>query len=70
MPTIPGVDYCNTFWGSHGCSLDPGHDDPHVCGARASWGPCSIYENGMARFYFLDRPGELSEPKPMPEYHN
>ncbi|UDL16388.1 hypothetical protein SEA_ZOOMAN_119 [Microbacterium phage Zooman] len=23
--------YCDVFWGSHGCSLPPGHDEPCVC---------------------------------------
>lgn len=22
---------CNTFWGSHGCDLPPGHDGNHKC---------------------------------------
>lgn len=25
-------DYCDTFWGSHGCRLTPGHDGPCECG--------------------------------------
>lgn len=24
-------DRCNIFWGSHGCSLEPGHDGQHLC---------------------------------------
>jgi hypothetical protein len=23
---------CQTFWGSHGCSLPPGHEGYHTCG--------------------------------------
>lgn len=23
--------YCDTFWGSHGCSLEPGHAGPCRC---------------------------------------
>lgn len=23
---------CDTYWGSHGCDLAPGHDGPHQCG--------------------------------------
>lgn len=23
--------YCDTFWGSHGCSLDRGHSGPCLC---------------------------------------
>lgn len=23
--------YCDVFWGSHGCSLDPGHEGPCRC---------------------------------------
>ena len=23
--------YCDTFWGSHGCSLKPGHEGPCQC---------------------------------------
>ena len=27
--------YCDTFWGSHGCSLPPGHKEPCVCDDRS-----------------------------------
>lgn len=23
--------YCDTFWGSHGCDLPPGHEGPCMC---------------------------------------
>jgi len=49
--------YCDTFWGSHGCDLPPGHDGPHVCGALdGSLGLCSraegqAGEDGTVRFW-------------------
>lgn len=26
--------YCDTFWGTHGCDLEPGHEGPCVCDDR------------------------------------
>ena len=31
---------CNVFWGSHGCDLEDGHDDPHFCDPDD---PCSQF---------------------------
>jgi len=40
---------CLVFWGSHGCSLPKGHDDPerHVCGHDDPDGPCSKIEREL-----------------------
>jgi len=32
---------CDTFWGSHGCDLESGHEGVHVCGSRDPEGVCS-----------------------------
>lgn len=34
---------CNTFWGSHGCDGDLGHDGDHECGTRDPEGVCSQF---------------------------
>ena len=55
------IEYCDTFWGSHGCGLTPGHDgDVHRCGPEGD--VCSemrkVVNSGKAevRFYYLGVP--------------
>jgi hypothetical protein len=31
-------EYCDTYWGSHGCDLSLGHEGLHICG------DCSEFE--------------------------
>lgn len=41
---------CRTYWGSHGCELNRGHDGPHYCGDEA--GPCcGLNLDGTVRYW-------------------
>lgn len=53
------MSQCDTFWNSHGCSLQTGHDGPHLCiGSYADeawtmWDPeafCSSPDPGVEMF--------------------
>lgn len=64
---------CNTFWGSHGCDREAGHDGPHICGFESTDGLCSqvSYEDGgwVLRYWYVGT-SELSEPSPTILYRN
>lgn len=42
---------CNWFWGSHGCSLEPGHDGLHLCGTPDD--PCSKHSGTQVLYHYV-----------------
>lgn len=43
---------CQTFWGSHGCALQAGHEGEwHVCDAFDDEGPCSLHNGEVVQFF-------------------
>lgn len=45
---VAGVKPCSTYWGSHGCFEDEGHELPHRC--MDGDDPCSEHDGTNARF--------------------
>lgn len=57
---------CEVCWGSHGCSLPPGHDGVHECGGENGCGDkisSSGYDEGGFRWdmYGDDSPAALAD---------
>jgi hypothetical protein len=50
---------CNVFWGSHGCSLDEGHELPHQCGSDED--PCCQHDGGTQVRFHYGTPGTIAE---------
>jgi len=49
------MNYCDTFWGSHGCDDDPGHEGTiHTCGVNGE--VCSQFDSitGATRYMEYD----------------
>jgi len=41
---------CRVFWGSHGCELERGHEEPHYCGDES--GPCcQLHLDGTVSYW-------------------
>lgn len=65
---IEKLQWCDTYWGSHGCDLPKGHDGPRIC-------DCALMDNGEyhpdTRTYY-DEPGVVNVGAPPcygPETH-
>lgn len=47
------AEWCDNFWGSHGCGLPKGHPGPHRCGPEDAE-PCSEHDGiTSVRYYAL-----------------
>lgn len=58
---MDGVRLCDTFWGTHACDLNQGHDGQHECWQNGE-PPCSQYDRANQRArYWLDDEGKWSE---------
>lgn len=42
---------CNWYWGSHGCDLEPGHEDHHLCGSPED--PCSKHSGTRVLYHYV-----------------
>lgn len=54
------AEWCDNFWGSHGCGLPKGHPGPHRCGAEDAE-PCSEHDGiTSVRYYEHHEDGTYS----------
>ena len=54
------MEWCDNFWGTHGCGLPKGHPGPHRCGADDAE-PCSEHDGiTSVRYYEHHEDGTYS----------
>jgi hypothetical protein len=48
------MNLCRVYWGSHGCSLERGHDGPHLCSCAGDPDDPGVLNVGAPPYYGPD----------------